>query len=37
MLEQLVDSGAREAFLRLNPLLSLLVEASTKRGAAKER
>jgi transcriptional regulator with XRE-family HTH domain len=37
MLDQLVESGARESFLRLNPILSLLVEASAKRGSAKAR
>lgn len=37
MLDLLVESGSRESFLRLNPLLSLLVEASGKRSQAKAR
>lgn len=32
MLNTLIERGDREAFLKLNPVLALLVEASTKRG-----
>ena len=32
MLDTLVESGDRDAFVRLNPLLALLVEAAVKRG-----
>ncbi len=37
LLETLIKEGDREAFVRLNPFLALLVEASSKRGWHKRK
>lgn len=37
MLDALIASGSREAFVKLNPILSMLAEASTKRPSSKPK